>query len=78
MLGQVIGVEIPLFPEMETDEMQLRLDQEEAACLGKIAYLKNKITFEEYLDILKMCEVDIDGYLLNLEGNLSEIGLIIL
>lgn len=78
MLTEIIGVEIPLFPQMTEDEIQLRLEQEEAAYLGKIAYLTGQITLEEYLDILEMCEVNMDGYLLNLEENLSEVGLIIL
>ncbi|WP_017656229.1 hypothetical protein [Fortiea contorta] len=70
MIESVIGVEIPLYPQMTEDEIALRLEQEEAAHLGLMAFLKGQITFEEYLDILEMCEVDMDDYVPNLESNL--------
>lgn len=78
MLNQLLGVEIPLYSEISEDEIQLRCDQEEAAYLGKMDYLKGQITLEDYFDILELCEVDMDGFLLNLEENLTEAGLIIL
>ncbi|HLO88876.1 MAG TPA: hypothetical protein VK203_28265 [Nostocaceae cyanobacterium] len=77
IITDILGVEIPLHPEMCQDEINTRIEQEEAAYLGKIAFLKGKITLEEYLDILEMCEVDMDDYLLNLEGNLKTVGIII-
>ncbi|MBD2516860.1 hypothetical protein H6G93_17915 [Nostoc sp. FACHB-973] len=77
MIEGIIGVEIPLYPQMTEDEITLRLEQEEAAQLGLTCFLKGQITLEEYMDILEMCEVDMDAYCLNLEQNLSDVGLII-
>ncbi len=74
MLGEIIGIEIPLFPQITDEEIKLRIEQEEAAYLGKIAFIKGKISLEEYLDILEMCEVDIDDFLLTLENNLVIVG----
>lgn len=77
MISELIGVEIPLYPHLSEDEIALRLEQEEAAYLGKMAFLRGQITLEEYFDILEMCEVDMDSFLVNLENNLSEAGLLI-
>ncbi|MCC5620196.1 hypothetical protein [Nostoc sp. CHAB 5715] len=76
MIEKVIGVEIPLYPQMTEDEIALRLEQEEAAHLGLTCFCNGQITIEEYMDILEMCEVEMDVYCLNLEQNLSAAGLI--
>jgi hypothetical protein len=77
MIEKVIGVEIPLYPQMTEDEIKLRLEQEEAAQLAMTCFCNGSITPEEYMDILEMCEVDMDSYCLNLEQNLNATGLII-
>jgi hypothetical protein len=76
MIAGIIGVEIPLYPQMTEDEIKLRLEQEEAAHLGQVAFCKGLITLEEYMDILEMCEVDMDDFVSNLESNLIVIGVL--
>lgn len=76
MIEKIIGVEIPLYPQMTEDEIVLKLEQEEAAQLAMTCFCRS-ITPEEYMDILEMCEVDMDSYFLNLEQNLKATGLII-
>jgi hypothetical protein len=77
MIEGVIGVEIPLYPQMTEDEIALRLEQEETAQLAMTCFCNGSITPEEYMDILEMCEVDMDSYCINLEQNLNATGLII-
>jgi hypothetical protein len=77
MLEDIIGVEIPLYPQITEDEIALRIEQEEAAYLGRKAFLKGQISPDEYFDILEMCEVNMDDFLINLEGNLTESGLLV-
>jgi hypothetical protein len=74
MIEGVIGVEIPLYPQMTEDEIVLRIEQEEAAHLGLTCFCNGQITLEEYMDILEMCEVEMDGYISNIESNLIVIG----
>jgi len=74
LLGQIIGVEIPLFPELEDDEISRRIEQEEAATLAMDCFLKGKISVSDYLDILELCEVEMDAYCQNLESNLIIVG----
>ncbi|MDZ8090239.1 MAG: hypothetical protein RMY16_32515 [Nostoc sp. DedQUE12b] len=77
MIEGIIGVEIPLYPQMTEDEIALRVEQEEAAQLAMTCFCNGSITLEEYMDILEMCEVDMDSYCLNLEQNLNATGLIV-
>ena len=69
--ADLIGVEIQLHSCMPSDEIQLRIEQEEAACLGKIAFINGRITIDDYIDILEMCEVDIDDYFIAVEQNIE-------
>lgn len=69
--ADLIGVEIQLHPYMSSDEIQLRIEQEEAAYLGKIAFINGRITIDEYIDILEMCEVDIDDFFIAVEQNIE-------
>lgn len=73
MLSEILGVEIPLFPQMSLDEIEIRIEQEECAYLGKIAFLNNQISLEDYFDILELCEVGMDEYLINLESSIKTI-----
>lgn len=77
MIEGIIGVEIPLYPQMTEDEIKLRLEQEEAAQLAMKCFCDGSITLEEYMDVLEMCEVNMDSYCLNLEQNLNATGLIV-
>lgn len=74
MIEQLIGVEIPLFPELEDDEIAKRIEQEEAANLAMNCFLNGKISFQDYLDILELCEVEMDSYCDNLDSNLIMLG----
>lgn len=75
MLQNLIGVEIPLFPELEGSEIEKRIEQEEAASLAMDCFIHGKISLEDYLDILELCEVDMDAYSENINSNLIILGL---
>jgi hypothetical protein len=75
MIQNLIGVEIPLFSELEDSEIEKRIEQEEAASLGMDCFIQGKISFEDYLDILELCEVDMDAYSENVNSNLIILGM---
>ncbi len=44
--------------------------------LAKDDFLAQKISFQEYIDLLETAQVNIDGYLATIENNLEEMTLI--
>ncbi|MEH2244596.1 hypothetical protein [Nostoc sp.] len=47
------------------------IEQLECAELAQQRFIEGVISFEDYLDILELCEVDIDDYLITVEDNLA-------
>lgn len=76
MLENLLGVEI-ITHNPSPQEIDVLVKQEEAAKLGLDKFLAQKITFEEYLEVLELAGLNIDDYLLNLENNLNEVGIIV-
>jgi hypothetical protein len=74
MIRSLIGVEIPLFPEICDQEIEKRIEQEEAANLALTCFVAGKISLSDYLDILEMCEVEMDDFISNAENNLIILG----
>jgi hypothetical protein len=72
MLNQILELEIQIASPMETEESQYLIKQLETAELAKDKFLKNQISFQDYIDILEVCNIDIDDYLITLEDNLKE------
>lgn len=76
MLENLLSVEIITHKPSQA-EIDYLIAQEEAARLGLDAFLAQKITFEEYLEVLELAGLDMDEYLLNIENNLNEVGIIV-
>jgi hypothetical protein len=72
MLNQILELEIKIASPMDTSQCQYLIKQLETAELAKDKFLKNQISFQDYIDILEVCNIDIDDYLINLEDNLEE------
>jgi hypothetical protein len=72
LINQILELEIKIVAPMETEESQYLIRQLETAELAKDKFLKNQISFQDYIDILEVCDIDIDNYLITLEDNLKE------
>jgi hypothetical protein len=72
MISQILELEIQIASPMKSEESQYLIKQLETAELAKDKFLKNQISFQDYIDILEVCNIDIDDYLINLEDNLEE------
>lgn len=58
--------------EEEARHLEQRLQVSELALQR---FLANKISFADYLDMIELCDINIDDYLINVEKNISAIGL---
>lgn len=75
MLQRVLGLQIITAEGISRDESLHLIKQMECAELALARFLKREISFSDYCDILKLCGVGIDDYLINLEKNLSTVGI---
>lgn len=76
MLNEVLGLQIITTPGMSLAESEHLIKQLECANLGKIAFIKGELSLEDFCDILELCDVDVDEYLINVENNLSIAGIL--
>lgn len=58
--------------EEEARHLEQKLQVSEFALQRFIA---NEISFADYLDIMELCDINIDDYLINIEENFSAIGI---
>lgn len=70
-LNSVLETEIYLPHSVCIDEANYLVEQHETALLALDAFIKGQIDFEDYADILELCGMDMDEYLLGVEENLS-------
>ncbi|MBW4556412.1 MAG: hypothetical protein KME59_10810 [Trichormus sp. ATA11-4-KO1] len=75
MIAQLLGTEIITTQGMSHDEALHLIQQPECADLALTRFLEGAISFSDYCDILELCEVGMDGYLTNLEENLTAVGI---
>lgn len=71
MLQNLLSTEIQLVDNISANEAMHLVKQLEASELAREKFLKNEISFSDYCEILELCDIDIDDYLLNLEENLQ-------
>lgn len=69
-LFSALETEISLPHSICIDEASYLSQQHETAQLALDAFIKGKIDFEDYADILELCGIDMDEYLLGVEENL--------
>ena len=72
MLDSILELKILTTEGMTDDESTKLIDQLECAELAKQRFIDGSINFEDFLDILELCEVNIDDYLITVEENLIE------
>ncbi len=77
MLDDILGLSIITTEKMSESESSKLIEKLECAELAKTRFIKGEISFEDYLDILELCEVDIDNYLITVEDNLAVDGIIL-
>jgi hypothetical protein len=70
MLNDILGLTIMTTQGMSEDESLMLIEKLECAELAQQHFINGSISFEDYLDILGLCGVDIDDYLLKVEENL--------
>ena len=58
------------------DEAAYLIKQLETAQLALTQFVKGLISFTDYCDILQLCDVNVDDFLINVEQNLASDGLI--
>lgn len=72
MLNNILGLTIVTSGDLsESDSLEL-IEQLECADLAKQNFINGLLSFEDFLDILKLCDVNIDDYLIIVEGNLAK------
>lgn len=76
MISDILSLTIVTTQGMSADESLMLIKQLECAELAKQRFIEGLISFEDYLDILSLCKVNIDDYLVTVEGNLVIAGVI--
>lgn len=74
MIEQVLSTEIVIVDRICEEEARHLQKQLETSELALQKFLSNQITFTDYLEILELCGVNIDNYLVNIENSLLEAG----
>ncbi|MFN6485439.1 MULTISPECIES: hypothetical protein [unclassified Nostoc] len=75
MIQQFLETQIVTTEGMSHDQALHLIKQMECADLALARFLKGEISFSDYCDILELCEVNIDSYLINVEENLATVGI---
>jgi hypothetical protein len=79
VLNNLLGVEIVLnkdSQDMNQTDIDNLVSLHSLMEVARKDFLKGSITFEEYLELLNMAGMNIDDYCLNLENNLTTIGIL--
>lgn len=66
----LVGILIPT-RSISQEEINYLLLQEEVSSLALKRFLSAEISFTDYLDILELCNLDIDDYLQTIDDNFS-------
>lgn len=76
MLQDILNLQIITTPGMSFDECDHLIKQLECANLAKIAFIAGNISLADYCDILELCGVNVDEYILQIEQNLTTVGIL--
>ncbi|PAX60042.1 hypothetical protein [Brunnivagina elsteri] len=74
MLDLILDTEINLNGFVCLDEANYLIKQQECIGLAQTRFINGEISFADYCDILELCNVNIDQYLVTVENNLQVIG----
>jgi len=76
MLQQYLSTQIITPHSICENEAAYLIKQLEAAQLALTRFIEGAINFSDYCDILQLCDVNVDDFLINVEQNLAVDGLI--
>ncbi|PHJ62792.1 hypothetical protein VF14_26875 [Nostoc linckia z18] len=76
MINEILGLQIITTPGMSLEECSYLIKQLECANLAKIQFAQGKLSLEDFCDILELCGVNVDEYLLQVEANLTTAGIL--
>lgn len=76
MLNDILGLTIITNQKMSEGESLRLIEKLECAELAQQRFIKGLISLSDYLDILNLCEVNVDDYLLTVENNLITAGVL--
>ena len=76
MLQQYLSTQVVTSHAVCEHEAAYLIKQLEIAQLALTQFLEGSINFSDYCDILQLCDVNVDDFLINVEQNLSVDGLI--
>ena len=72
-MKSLLSTQIVIVGKISEEEARHLEKQLQASELALQQFLSNQINFADYLDILELCGVNIDDYLINIEKNISAI-----
>lgn len=75
MLQNLLSTEILVCEQINHSDAEHLIKSLEASELALQKFLAQEISFADYCEILELCGVTMDEYLINLESNLSIIGI---
>jgi hypothetical protein len=76
MLKQILATQILTPNAVCINEAAYLIKQYDTAQLALQRFIEGVIDFADYCDILQLCEVNVDDFLINVEQNLEVDGLI--
>jgi hypothetical protein len=76
MLNDILGLTIITNQGMSEGESLRLIEKLECAELAQQHFIKARISLIDYLDILDLCEVNVDDYLETVENNLTIAGVL--
>jgi hypothetical protein len=74
MLSSILNTEINLNGFVCIDEANHLIKQQECVELARTRFINGEISFADYCDILELCDINIDQYLVTVENNLQVVG----
>ncbi len=71
MIDDILGLELITAPSLCREEINYLIKQMECAELAKSAFICGELSLSDYCDILHLCNINVDQYLLIVEENLT-------
>jgi hypothetical protein len=75
MIQNLLSTEILIVGKISDEEAKHLEKQLQASELALQKFLSSEISFSDYLEIMELCGVNIDEYMLQVENNLSIVGI---
>lgn len=76
MINEILNLQVITAPGTTIQESKHLIKQLECAELAKTAFIRGELSFQDYCDILQLCGVNVDEYLLQIEANLNLAGIL--